>query len=89
MITIIGNAVAAKILPGEAVRKRFSGDGLKDITHSSKEAFHVGWEPALPPTKCFEGEDDLDIPGFTVTCVCRRQVLGTCATEASKLADCQ
>jgi hypothetical protein len=41
MMAIIGHAVAAKILPGEAVRKRFSGDCREDITHSSKEAFHV------------------------------------------------
>jgi hypothetical protein len=89
MMAIIGSAVATKILPGEAVRKRFSGDGLKDITHSSKEAFHVGWEPALPPTKCFEGEDDLYIPGFTVTYVCRRQVLGTSARTTTKAKCCQ
>jgi hypothetical protein len=41
MMAIMGNAVAAKILPGETVRKRFSGDCREDITHSSKEAFQL------------------------------------------------
>jgi hypothetical protein len=56
MMATIGKAVVAKVRPTGAVRNRLSGDCLADITHSSNEAFRLRREPALPPTKCFEGE---------------------------------
>lgn len=55
MISIMGSASAIKSRPGVAVKNRFSDAFLDDIIHSSNEAFRTGWEPALPPTKCFEG----------------------------------